>query len=261
MANVNDIPCGEMRKESWNNLSQGKWGKAAVTTLVFFLMSVVIESVSKFIPKVGSLALFVVKPVLTYGWLVEMIKLKNGEEYSYVDFFKFGFEKFGMVWKVALRVVLKLIVPIILIVIGSILMSGSIIIAVVAPAMVKAPDSMQTIIMFLNFIGLVLMIAGAVISIPILYKYRLVNLEIYNNPDAEHSKDLVEKAGRLMVGHRFKFCLLELSFIGWALLGCLGFYIPFLWLSPFMEIAKLVFYDKLVEGSNDAITVNSNPIV
>lgn len=257
MANVNDIPCGEMRKESWNNLSQGKWGKAAVTTLVFFLMVVVIESVSKFIPIVGSLALYVVTPVLAYGWLVEMIKLKNGEEYSYVDFFKFGFEKFGMVWKVALRVALKLIVPIILIAIGSILMMVSISIPVIG----EASDSIQTVNMFLSFIGLALIIAGTVISIPISYKYRLVNLEIYNNPDAEHSKDLVEKAGRLMVGHRFKFCLLELSFIGWALLGCLGFYIPFLWLSPFMEIAKLVFYDKLVEGSNDAITVNSNPIV
>lgn len=257
MANVNDIPCGEMRKESWNNLSQGKWGKAAVTTLVFFLMVVVIESVSKFIPIVGSLALYVVTPVLTYGWLVEMIKLKNGEEYSYVDFFKFGFEKFGMVWKVALRVALKLIVPSILIVIGLILM----ILSICVPVIGEASDSIQTVNMFLSFIGLALIIAGTVISIPISYKYRLVNLEIYNNPDAEHSKDLVEKAGRLMVGHRFKFCLLELSFIGWALLGCLGFYIPFLWLSPFMEIAKLVFYDKLVEGSNDAITVNSNPIV
>ena len=50
-----------------------------------------------------------------------------------------------------------------------------------------------------------------------------------------------------MKGNRGNCFLLELSFIGWALLGVLTFGIGYLWLMPYMQIAMVCFYDRLAK--------------
>ena len=50
---------------------------------------------------------------------------------------------------------------------------------------------------------------------------------------------------RLMVGHKGEYFLLQLSFIGWALLATLTFGIGYLWLAPYIQATNAAYYRNL----------------
>ena len=102
---------------------KGKWGKAALITLIYAIITFAISFVLKFIPVVGPIADFVIALPISYGLLVSFMKLKRGEEVSYTDFLTIGFSNFGKVWTVFGNMVLKMIIPIVLIIIFMILIA------------------------------------------------------------------------------------------------------------------------------------------
>ena len=55
-----------------------------------------------------------------------------------------------------------------------------------------------------------------------------------------------------MTGKRGKLFCLQLSFIGWAILGVFTLGIGYLWLVPYIQFAIVAFY-KFVAGDNDDI--------
>jgi uncharacterized membrane protein len=48
-----------------------------------------------------------------------------------------------------------------------------------------------------------------------------------------------------MVGHKGEYFLLQLSFIGWALVATLTFGIGFLWLAPYIQATNAAYYRNL----------------
>ena len=52
-----------------------------------------------------------------------------------------------------------------------------------------------------------------------------------------------------MRGKRLKLFLLELSFIGWAILSVLTLFIGFIFLAPYMQTSYAKFHDNLNESS------------
>ena len=70
---------------------RGKWGKAALLTLVFVLIIYALSLVCLFIPVIGFLAFIVVSIPLIYGMFVSFVKLKRNEEVGYLDFCTIGF--------------------------------------------------------------------------------------------------------------------------------------------------------------------------
>lgn len=50
---------------------------------------------------------------------------------------------------------------------------------------------------------------------------------------------------QLMVGHKGEYFLLQLSFIGWALVATLTFGIGFLWLAPYIQATNAAYYRNL----------------
>ena len=68
----------------------------------------------------------------------------------------------------------------------------------------------------------------------------------YDNPELS-SKACVLKSEALMKGNRGSYFLLELSFIGWAILACFTLGIGFLWLLPYMQVAAVCFYERLAK--------------
>ena len=100
---------------------KGKWGKAALITLVYGIISYIISLVLGFIPVVGSLISLVITLPISYGIIAVFMKFKRGEEVGYVDFFTLGFEAFSKVWGVFGNILLKMIVPIILVVVAAII--------------------------------------------------------------------------------------------------------------------------------------------
>jgi len=61
--------------------------------------------------------------------------------------------------------------------------------------------------------------------------------------------EAIIKSKKMMYGYKWKYFLLNLSFIGWILLSILTLGIGFLWLFPYMQVSCARFYD-LVKNNN-----------
>ena len=75
-----------------------------------------------------------------------------------------------------------------------------------------------------------------------------------------HGDQVVEESEKLMTGNRGKYFVLQLSFIGWAILACLTFGIGFLWLTSYITISTICFYEALAGKSDSPIEVDSEEV-
>lgn len=51
----------------------------------------------------------------------------------------------------------------------------------------------------------------------------------------------------IMRGNKWRLFVLNLSFIGWMLLGIISLGIGFLWIMPYMDATRAAFYDELIQ--------------
>ncbi len=234
----------EIRANARENLT-GKWGKAALLTLVYAIIVFVINFVCNLIPVIGGLILFVISTPISYGLLVSFMKLKRGEEVGYVDFLSNGFSSFAKVWAVLGNMVLKMILPICLLVIFIILLvvslGGSL-----ASAVIAESGSGVAGFGFLAFISFIGYIASLIYVIVKGYLYSLSYYILNDNPNMT-GKEIVEKSENLMRGNRWRFFWLGLTFIGWAILAAFTLGIGMLWLMPYMMVAMICFYEDLAD--------------
>lgn len=76
------------------------------------------------------------------------------------------------------------------------------------------------------------------------YSYAMSYYILKDNPNM--SGDEARKASiEMMKGHKWELFCLEFSYIGWMLLSILTFGILTLWVNPYMEVAKVAFYENL----------------
>lgn len=57
--------------------------------------------------------------------------------------------------------------------------------------------------------------------------------------------EAITNSRQLMNGHKWEYFLLNLTFTGWVILGCLSLGIGFLWISPYIQVTKAKYYRKL----------------
>lgn len=242
------MTASEIRQEARKSLT-GKWGKAALATLVFFVIDYVITIVLNLVPAIGAIASTIISVPLSFGFIVVvMAKLKRGEEISYIEFFKNGFDKFAKVWQVTLWIFVKMLAPIVVAIVGAVVMTSGVTMSV-------AESSTGSV---LTILGVVVYLVGIIWAIPRAYSYKLALYIINDNPDML-AKETVEKSAEIMNGHRWEFFWLQLTFIGWAFLACLTFGIGMLWLIPYIQVSTVAFYDNLI-GNNDFEIKNDEPI-
>ena len=90
--------------------------------------------------------------------------------------------------------------------------------------------------------SLLFIIPGIIAAI----SYSLVFYLKLDNPDLEYM-DLIRKSKELMKGHKWEFFVLNLSFIGWALLVPFTLGILAFWLVPYIAVTECNFYNKLIK--------------
>lgn len=255
------------RELAWNNLknegNKSKWGKAALCTFLFGLFAYLFNLVANMIPFVGGIALAVISPVMAFGFLCQMLNLKNsenGEDVGCIDFFKLGFEKFGKVWGVTWHTFTKMWFPILALVIGIIMLGVSITLSSASiinqAAMLSLVAEGYTVDTTSNLpssgaagtivgvIGIIIYIIAIIFVIRLSYKYAFTTLELALDPETS-SKEIVNRSGDIMVGNRWRLFKLGFSFIGWALLCALGMGIPTFWILPYIQIANIYFYEDI----------------
>lgn len=257
----------EIRSTARQSLTN-KWGKAALIAfcyfLIEFLINFMISGAKGSLPLLSSLLSIgntVISVPLAYGFLISFMKLKRGEEVNAFDFFADGFSNFGRAWGITWGIIKKLLVPIIIIIVLYIvLIASSVSLIAFSSTLFKSYSASASITAgFLSIICSIGLIALYIwIAIKSLF-YVLVYQVAYDNPNLS-SKEVVEESERLMTGNRGKYFVLQLSFIGWAILACLTFGIGFLWLTPYITISTICFYEALAGKSDAPIEVDSEEV-
>lgn len=190
-----------------------------------------------------SLAAMLIEVPLAYALIENIMKAKRDNETTATYFLGRIFPSFGRAWKVTLWQIVKLIVPTILYTIGIIVA------AVVMGILTSLGDAGAVIGGLLYFV--------AMVALVIWYLGKALNLSLseyvaIDNPEIT-AKEAVEKSIELMPGYRWKLICLSLSFIGWAILCCFTFGIGNLFLTPYMSVASVVFYEEVLKAHGQTV--------
>lgn len=73
------------------------------------------------------------------------------------------------------------------------------------------------------------------------YSYSMAYYIKCDHPEYS-AQQAIDESRRIMHGNKWKLFMLDLSFIGWIILGSLCFGIGTLWVAPYMQAARAEFY-------------------
>jgi Predicted integral membrane protein len=117
----------------------------------------------------------------------------------------------------------------------------------------RSPDWWQLIFIYViigifTFLwALLLVIPGIIKSIA--YSQTYFVYKDYNDrglADNYSLTDYITRSRKLMVGNKWRYFVLQLSFIGWWILGCITIGIGFIWIYPYYKLTMANFYRDLV---------------
>ncbi|MEA4986858.1 MAG: DUF975 family protein [Anaerovorax sp.] len=74
------------------------------------------------------------------------------------------------------------------------------------------------------------------------YRYSMVYYILADNPE-KGIMQCIRESKQMMVGNKWKLFCLEISFIGWAILCIFTLGIGTLWLTPYMSVSTVAFYE------------------
>lgn len=100
------------------------------------------------------------------------------------------------------------------------------------------------ITLFTTLWSLLLLIPGIIANL----RYSMAYYILIDNPQLSAFEALKQSKG-MMAGYKFELFVLELSFLGWFLLGAFTLGIAMLWVNPYYEAAKANFYQELKANS------------
>ncbi len=83
------------------------------------------------------------------------------------------------------------------------------------------------------------------------YGYMMTNFVIIDNPELSPLA-AIRQSKVMMRGYKLDFFILNLSFIGWAILAVFTFGILYFWLLPYMNVTYAKFYDMVKKHAQEA---------
>lgn len=96
-----------------------------------------------------------------------------------------------------------------------------------------------------GFVFMYLVIIALAISLQIFLSRYAMAFYIYNDNDEIDVMDSLNMSIELMKGKKIKFFLMQLSFIGWFILGIFTLCIGYLWLIPYLRATEACFYQEI----------------
>lgn len=81
------------------------------------------------------------------------------------------------------------------------------------------------------------------------FSYTLVYYIKLDNPNM-NTFEVINKSKQMMKGYKLDYFILELSFIGWEILGIFTFGLLHFWLTPYKKVTLANFYNYLNENTN-----------
>lgn len=247
----------DFRVEARRKLA-GKWGKGACIMLAFLLVTFVINFIIGLLPDsyewLGQIIDIVINVPLSFGILYAFLKLYKDENVGAFDFFKLGFNNFGKSWSITFNIFLKMIVPAIVIIISYILIAVGISLYSTSLFVTYSTSAVNGYV-FIAIIGFILLVVSSIWATTKYYFYQLAFLISIENEDMS-AEEAVTESQKAMTGKRAGLFWLQLSFIGWSILGAISFGIGFLWIIPYVQCATIAFY-KYAIGDSSNVEVQS----
>lgn len=74
------------------------------------------------------------------------------------------------------------------------------------------------------------------------FRYSQAYFILRDNPDIG-VMEAINESKQIMKGNKWRFFVLQLTFIGWAILAAIPFGLGFLWLCPYISVTQAHFYD------------------
>ena len=94
---------------------------------------------------------------------------------------------------------------------------------------------------FVTLWSFLLIIPGIIAT----YAYRMTYYVKLDNPNMG-ALEAISKSKEIMRGHKLDLFILQLSFLGWIILGAFTFGLLYLWLIPYMSITECNFYNSII---------------
>lgn len=95
---------------------------------------------------------------------------------------------------------------------------------------------------FTTLWSLLLIIPGIIAAL----SYSMVYFIKLDNPEMD-ALEVIKESKKIMKGHKMDYFILNLSFIGWILLGILTLGILYIWLIPYMSVTQANFYNSIIK--------------
>jgi uncharacterized membrane protein len=223
-----NLSISQIKKKSLASL-KGKWGIGVLLTLTVFLVTTFVPMIAEVIISGGFTAWLEQTEPSALGNLVSIffsflfIPLTAASYWFYLVIARWNDPKISQVfavykeWELSLKVV------------GTAILVG----------------------IFTILWSLLLIIPGIIKGIA----YSQVFFLLRDNPEYTALEAITESKKR-MKGYKWKFFLLNLSFIGWAFIAIFTLGIGFLWLTPYILTANATFYNELIapRGNEDVKT-------
>ncbi len=104
------------------------------------------------------------------------------------------------------------------------------------------------------FVGLFAWLWSLLLIIPGIVKAYSYRLAIYIKAENKEmgALEAIRKSKEIMHGHKLEWFVLDLSFIGWALLVAVTFGIAAIWVTPYMDVTYANAYRQLCPKALDA---------
>lgn len=94
--------------------------------------------------------------------------------------------------------------------------------------------------LFTSLWSLLFIIPGIIAS----FSYSMTYYIMLDNPNMS-CLDAIKESKRIMKGHKWDYFVLNLSFIGWILLGIFTLGILYIWLVPYIAVTECNFYNEI----------------
>ena len=253
----------ELKSEAYNLLSKD-WGNAIGVTFILFCVSIA----ASLIPYAGDVIGIIIAGPLAFGTALFFLKLSKGEKGEVEDLFHAfkSIEAFSFSL-IAYLFTLIIIIPVFVVCIilwvtlfvgdfeniASLINSGT---ANLIENGTTTPYAMDPSFLteyssplFDSGIGTIIFSALIIIFIPITIVSLLLSQVYFILADQKTISGFraIEMSWSLMKGNKKKLFLLQLSFIGWAILSVFTFFIGSLFLYPYMLTTYAKFYQNLYD--------------
>ena len=257
----------ELKSEAYNLLSKD-WGNAVGITFILFCVSIA----ASLIPYAGDVIGIIIAGPLAFGTALFFLKVSKGEKGEVEDLFNaFKSQETFSASLIAYLFTLIIIIPVFVVCIiiwvtlfvgdfeniASLIESGMAnLVDNVGNGTSSVPYSMDPSFLteyssplFDSGIGTIIFSALIIIFIPITIVSLLLSQAYFILADQKTISGFraIEMSWSLMKGNKKKLFLLQLSFIGWAILSVFTFFIGLLFLYPYMLTTYGKFYQNLYD--------------